>query len=261
MKNVNRVLHVFIFGLLVSHLNATAATLTPSNIDTRQRVAQTTFADLTFANAVQSSRNSLFFHGNVGDSGNFNNLSLSAGFQSFAYFADAGIALSNAINPTTSGNPGSFTATIAGATNQAMGWDVTRLATSTPSGFSVGIANGLYTLELKTNGSGFVRNGGTFIESLVLAGDWSSHGTGTGQSELLSIQSGFSITKNFLFDSVSNTTVFEMVNNNYNGSAASYDIVLHGDIAPVPEPETYAMLFAGLGLLGFAGRRRKQNVA
>jgi len=29
--------------------------------------------------------------------------------------------------------------------------------------------------------------------------------------------------------------------------------------APVPEPESYAMLFAGLGLLGFVARRRKQK--
>ena len=29
-------------------------------------------------------------------------------------------------------------------------------------------------------------------------------------------------------------------------------------IAAVPEPETYAMLIAGLGLVGFAARRRKQ---
>lgn len=31
-------------------------------------------------------------------------------------------------------------------------------------------------------------------------------------------------------------------------------------ISAVPEPETYAMLLAGLGLLGFAARRRQQNV-
>ena len=28
---------------------------------------------------------------------------------------------------------------------------------------------------------------------------------------------------------------------------------------PVPEPETYAMMLAGLGALGFIGRRRKQQ--
>ncbi|MBS0496347.1 MAG: FxDxF family PEP-CTERM protein [Proteobacteria bacterium] len=31
-------------------------------------------------------------------------------------------------------------------------------------------------------------------------------------------------------------------------------------ITAVPEPETYAMLLAGLGLLGFAARRKKSNV-
>ncbi len=34
-----------------------------------------------------------------------------------------------------------------------------------------------------------------------------------------------------------------------------------GTAAPVPEPETYAMMLAGLGLLGFAARRRKQKPA
>jgi hypothetical protein len=29
--------------------------------------------------------------------------------------------------------------------------------------------------------------------------------------------------------------------------------------APVPEPETYAMLLAGLGALGFIGKRRRAS--
>ena len=33
----------------------------------------------------------------------------------------------------------------------------------------------------------------------------------------------------------------------------------HVNVAPIPEPETYAMLLAGLGLLGFSARRRSNN--
>lgn len=40
------------------------------------------------------------------------------------------------------------------------------------------------------------------------------------------------------------------------GAGMAYD---HFVFSPVPEPETYAMLLAGLGLLGFSVRR-KQNV-
>jgi hypothetical protein len=32
-------------------------------------------------------------------------------------------------------------------------------------------------------------------------------------------------------------------------------------LAPVPEPETYAMLLAGLGVMGAVVRRRKQKQA
>ncbi|MDP2030962.1 MAG: PEP-CTERM sorting domain-containing protein [Thiobacillus sp.] len=37
--------------------------------------------------------------------------------------------------------------------------------------------------------------------------------------------------------------------------------VRFGDVAAIPEPETYAMMLAGLGLLGFAVHRRKQKGA
>jgi len=36
---------------------------------------------------------------------------------------------------------------------------------------------------------------------------------------------------------------------------------LRADVTPIPEPEIYAMLAAGLGLMGFVARRRKQQLA
>jgi hypothetical protein len=43
----------------------------------------------------------------------------------------------------------------------------------------------------------------------------------------------------------------------YSGSAYYFDSVT-GSVAAVPEPETYAMMLAGLGLLGFAARGRNK---
>lgn len=43
------------------------------------------------------------------------------------------------------------------------------------------------------------------------------------------------------------------IDNTVNG----FDAMVSGSIAAVPEPETYAMLLAGLGLVGMMARRRK----
>lgn len=43
------------------------------------------------------------------------------------------------------------------------------------------------------------------------------------------------------------------------GGVVITDINTNTIAAPVPEPETYAMLLTGLGLMGFAARRRKQG--
>lgn len=45
----------------------------------------------------------------------------------------------------------------------------------------------------------------------------------------------------------------------YAGVAGSY--VVSMNVAPIPEPEIYAMMLAGLGVLGFVARRKKQQVA
>jgi hypothetical protein len=53
---------------------------------------------------------------------------------------------------------------------------------------------------------------------------------------------------------------FNMIDGSQGGtftdSAINAWAVSPGDVAAVPEPETYAMLLAGLGLVGFAARRR-----
>ncbi len=44
-------------------------------------------------------------------------------------------------------------------------------------------------------------------------------------------------------------------------SGSYQDVIGFTPTSPVPEPETYAMLLAGLGLMGFVARRRKQDDA
>jgi PEP-CTERM motif len=50
-------------------------------------------------------------------------------------------------------------------------------------------------------------------------------------------------------------------NDSYSGDADYDDFVVgvNFNSVPVPEPETYAMLFAGIGLIGLSARRRKND--
>ena len=45
------------------------------------------------------------------------------------------------------------------------------------------------------------------------------------------------------------------------GNASAQAWYVPSSVMPIPEPETYAMLLVGLGMLGFAARRRKQKEA
>ena len=61
---------------------------------------------------------------------------------------------------------------------------------------------------------------------------------------------------NFIADSSSVTFQFKDVNPTTNGHDIGLDNV---SVTAVPEPETYALFMAGLGLMGFVARRRKND--
>lgn len=104
---------------------------------------------------------------------------------------------------------------------------------------------------------------GSTISGLVGAGalDFSFStlapaGTFSNGSTRIAYVSGVSTTSYGTFDYVLG------FNDSYTGDADFDDFVVGVNFAtPVPEPETYAMLLAGLALLGFTARRRKLKAA
>jgi hypothetical protein len=47
----------------------------------------------------------------------------------------------------------------------------------------------------------------------------------------------------------------------FSASQNAFETDNHAYIAAVPEPETYAMMLAGLGLMGLVARRRKNRMS
>ena len=65
--------------------------------------------------------------------------------------------------------------------------------------------------------------------------------------------------------SIERLRYFDTLNGYQGGSYQFYELyawaVRPSDVAaPIPEPETYAMMLAGLALLGVVARRRKQKL-
>ena len=54
-------------------------------------------------------------------------------------------------------------------------------------------------------------------------------------------------------------TLGVQVNVNGIGAGLSHASLYTAAVTPVPEPETYALMLAGLGAMGFVARRRRQT--
>lgn len=99
--------------------------------------------------------------------------------------------------------------------------------------------------------------GGTFTLSSLDVTFFSGSGSFVGSNAAVYTVTGTgSINFGSLFAGVSSV----MWNSNDTSSFGQMNID-NVTVNAIPEPETYAMLLAGLGLMGFAARRRKQKLA
>lgn len=120
---------------------------------------------------------------------------------------------------------------------------------SASTSFGVGIG-GAYTLSFDYEGSGFWALYNSDTASYVSTGPMVQfNGTGTDSTALT------------LTDSTNYKLYFGSVGAGLPGmvTGLKLDNVAITAVSPVPEPESYAMLVAGLGVLGFVSRRRQQR--
>ena len=94
----------------------------------------------------------------------------------------------------------------------------------------------------------------------VTAGDLSTILTATQAEDYSFTNPGWQL-ETFQFTAQSATTTLTFASYNTPGASGAVIDTVSVTALPVPEPETYAMLLAGLGLMGFTARRRNQKTA
>jgi hypothetical protein len=98
-----------------------------------------------------------------------------------------------------------------------------------------------------------LKNGASLFDGLV-EGHWANENFRVGPAGALHLQLSVGDTLDFAVGYGSN--------HSWGWDSTRVDAVITGNLAaPIPEPETYAMLLAGLGVLGFVGRRRRLHTA
>jgi hypothetical protein len=133
-----------------------------------------------------------------------------------------------------------FTFSVSGTTTSNFDAIISSISRSADTGLDIS------ALSLYRVGGG---TGGTTGDSLITSGT----SLQTGAIDVWTLSSN-SLAEGDYYVLVSGNLVSE-------GSAAFGGAVMLTPTAPVPEPETYGMMVAGLGVLGFLARRRKSAAA
>lgn len=117
------------------------------------------------------------------------------------------------------------------------------------SSFHVTVTNWFWNWTTHHYGNNGVTTAGTFVDGLTFSATNDSFGWQASENDFWSSQErgGAPLSQFFSVRSSSFSTSTEF--------AYSFD-----RLVPIPEPETYAMLLAGLGLLGLTARRRRAKL-
>ena len=179
----------------------------------------------------------------------------------------------SATSCTPQSTPGSQSATFRGLTYNNSTFDAT-----TAGGFlSIGAAPGSPNFDnlgsFSLSGAPFVYNGEHFDLRVTFT---APPGTTPGSVVIQDVLTGTvasannggvfidfdNTVKNFTFGSGDTSGTFSFFVNDLSitaGQTVAVTGTIMAQVTPVPEPETYALLMAGLGVVGFVGRRRKSR--
>lgn len=132
-------------------------------------------------------------------------------------------------------------------------------AAASASGTSVTLAAGTYSGHWTGGGWSAWSSGDNWLNAFLVTTTGGTTGFGTGSfpwysspAAALNAVNGMSFS--FVVPTTQNVK-FTVADNVFGDNRGSLSI----SIAPIPEPETYALMLAGLGLLGFIARRRRNG--
>jgi hypothetical protein len=162
------------------------------------------------------------------------------------------------VTPATAADgstPVAITLTSPGGAGQGYSFGYTAAVSEIPGASFIthSVSGGVNVLSFSGGGTNLLSDGGLFTSTVVISGDWS----GAASHSAATFASGYSVLANFVYDSVLNVTDFAVSTSNYQDVNPGIAFDLYGSVVAVPEPSEWAMMAAGLAVLGMALRRRR----